>query len=167
VKIVDSEGLDLPCGEVGEIIAQGPTVMKGYLDQPEATANTIKDGWLHTGDIGVMDDDGYIRVVDRKKDMILVSGFNVFPNEIEDVIAELEGVVEVGVIGVPDERTEEAVKAFVVSSDPNMTAEQVIAPCKRSLTNYKRPKQVEFVSEIPKTPVGKVLRRSLREMNGK
>jgi long-chain acyl-CoA synthetase len=167
VKIVDSEGLELSCGEVGEIIAKGPTVMKGYLDQPEATANTIKDGWLHTGDLGVMDDDGYIRVVDRKKDMILVSGFNVFPNEIEDVIAELEGVVEVGVIGVPDERTEEAVKAFVVSSDPNMTAEQVIAHCKRSLTNYKRPKQVEFVSEIPKTPVGKVLRRSLREMNGK
>jgi long-chain acyl-CoA synthetase len=167
VKIVDSEGLALPCGEVGEIIAKGPTIMKGYLDQPEATANTIKDGWLHTGDLGVMDDDGYIRVVDRKKDMILVSGFNVFPNEIEDVIAELEGVVEVGVIGVPDERTEEAVKAFVVSSDPNMTAEQVIAHCKRSLTNYKRPKQVEFVSEIPKTPVGKVLRRSLREMNAK
>jgi long-chain acyl-CoA synthetase len=167
VKIVDHDGLELPCGEVGEIIARGPTVMKGYLDQPEATADTIKDGWLHTGDLGVMDDDGYIRVVDRKKDMILVSGFNVFPNEIEDVIAELEGVVEVGVIGVPDEKTEEAVKAFVVASDPNMTAEQVIAHCKRSLTNYKRPKQVEFVSEIPKTPVGKVLRRSLREMNAK
>jgi long-chain acyl-CoA synthetase len=167
VKIVDSQGLEVPPGEVGEIIARGPTVMKGYLDQPEATAITLKDGWLHTGDLGMMDEDGYVQVVDRKKDMILVSGFNVYPNEIEDVIAELEGVVEVGVIGVPDEKTEEAVKAFVVSSDPDMTAEQVIAHCKASLTNYKRPKQVEFVKEIPKTPVGKVLRRNLREMNAK
>ena len=165
VKIVDSEGQELPRGEVGEIVAKGPTVMKGYLHQPEATADTIKDGWLHTGDLGVMDEDGYIQVVDRKKDMILVSGFNVYPNEIEDVIAKLEGVVEVGVIGVPDEKTEESVKAFVVSSDPQLTAEQVIAHCRQSLTNYKRPKQVEFVSEIPKTPVGKVLRRNLREMS--
>jgi long-chain acyl-CoA synthetase len=167
VKIVDPEGRELPRGEVGEIVARGPTVMKGYLGQPAATADTIRDGWLHTGDLGVMDEDGYVQVVDRKKDMILVSGFNVYPNEIEDVIAELEGVVEVGVIGVPDEKTEEAVKAFVVSSDPHMTAEQVIDHCKRSLTNYKRPRQVEFVSEIPKTPVGKVLRRNLREMNAK
>jgi long-chain acyl-CoA synthetase len=165
VRIVDPDGRELPRGEVGEIVARGPTVMKGYVGQPEATAETIRDGWLHTGDLGVMDEDGYVQIVDRKKDMILVSGFNVYPNEIEDVIAKLDGVVEVGVIGVPDDKTEEAVKAYIVSSDPNMTAEQVMAHCRQSLTNYKRPKQVEFVKEIPKTPVGKVLRRNLREMN--
>jgi long-chain acyl-CoA synthetase len=165
IKIVDSQGNELPRGEKGEVIAKGPIIMKGYLDQPEATAETIKDGWLNTGDIGIMDRDSYIRIVDRKKDMILVSGFNVFPNEIEDVIASLDSVVEVGVIGVPDEKTGESVKAYVVSSDPNMTVEQVIAHCEESLTNYKRPKHVEFVTEIPKTPVGKVLRRNLRDMN--
>ncbi len=167
VKIVDSEGIELPRGETGEVIAKGPTIMKGYLDNPEATAETIRDGWLYTGDMGIMDKDGFLQIVDRKKDMILVSGFNVYPNEIEDVIARLDGVVEVGVIGVPDERTEESVKAYVVSSDPELTAGQVIAHCKGSLTNYKRPRQVEFVEEIPKTPVGKVLRRNLREMNAK
>jgi long-chain acyl-CoA synthetase len=129
------------------------------------TAETIKDGWLHTGDIGVMDEDGYIQIVDRKKDMILVSGFNVYPKEIEDVIARLDSVVEVSVIGVPNEKTGESVKAYVVSSDPDMTAEHVIAHCERSLTNYKRPKHVTFIEEIPKTPVGKVLRRKLREMS--
>jgi len=165
VKIVDSQGNELPRGNAGEVIANGPTIMKGYLNQPETTAETIKDGWLHTGDIGVMDEDGFIQIVDRKKDMILVSGFNVYPNEIEDVIAKLDSVVEVSVIGVPDEKTQESVKAYVVSSDPNMTADQVIAYCEGSLTNYKRPKHVEFVAEIPKTPVGKVLRRTLREMN--
>jgi long-chain acyl-CoA synthetase len=165
VKIVDSQGNELPRGNAGEVIANGPTIMKGYLNQPETTAETIKDGWLHTGDIGVMDEDGFIQIVDRKKDMILVSGFNFYPNEIEDVIAKLDSVVEVSVIGVPDEKTEESVKAYVVSSDPNMTADQVIAHCEGSLTNYKRPKHVEFVAEIPKTPVGKVLRRTLREMN--
>jgi len=112
-----------------------------------------------------MDEDGFLQIVDRKKDMILVSGFNVYPNEIEDVIARLDGVVEVGVIGVPDEKTGESVKAYVVSSNSDLTAGQVIAHCKGSLTNYKRPRQVEFVEEIPKTPVGKVLRRNLRDMN--
>jgi len=165
VKIVDSQGVELPLGKEGEVIAKGSIIMKGYLDQPEVTTETIKDGWLYTGDIGVMDEDGYIRIVDRKKDMILVSGFNVFPNEIEDVIASLDSVVEVGVIGVPDEKSGESVKAYVVSSNPDMTVEQVIDHCKGSLTNYKRPKHVEFVDEIPKTLVGKVLRRSLREMN--
>jgi len=165
VKIVDPQGVEVPRGESGEVVAKGPTIMKSYLDQPEATADTLRDGWLHTGDIGVMDEDGFIQIVDRKKDMILVSGFNVFPNEIEDVIAGLEGVVEVGVIGIPDEKTSESVKAYVVSSDPGMTAGQVIEHCKASLTNYKRPRSVEFVDEIPKTPVGKVLRRNLREMN--
>jgi len=165
VKIVNSQSIELPRGEAGEVIAKGPTIMKGYLNLPGATEETIKDGWLHTGDIGVMDEDGYIQIVDRKKDMILVSGFNVYPNEIEDVIARLDSVVEVGVIGVPDEKTGESVKAYVVSSNPSMTAEHVLAHCKGSLTNYKRPKHVEFVEEIPKTPVGKVLRRNLREMN--
>jgi long-chain acyl-CoA synthetase len=165
VKIVNSQSIELPRGEAGEVIAKGPTIMKGYLNLPGATEETIKDGWLHTGDIGVMDEDGYVQIVDRKKDMILVSGFNVYPNEIEDVIARLDNVVEVGVIGVPDEKTGESVKAYVVSSDPDMTAEHVIVHCEGSLTNYKRPKHVEFVEGIPKTPVGKVLRRNLREMN--
>jgi long-chain acyl-CoA synthetase len=165
VKIVDSQGIELPRGETGEVVARGPTIMKGYLNRPEATDETIDEGWLHTGDIGVMDEDGYIRIVDRKKDMILVSGFNVYPNEIEEVIARLDSVTEVGVIGVPDEKTGESVKAYVVSSDPGLTAGQVIAHCQGSLTNYKRPRHVEFVDEIPKTPVGKVLRRNLRDMN--
>ena len=165
VKIVDSQGLELPRGEAGEIIAKGPTIMKGYLNQPAATSESIKNGWLYTGDIGVINEDGFIQIVDRKKDMILVSGFNVYPNEIEDVIAKLDSVVEVGVIGIPDEKTGESVKAYIVSTDPNLTAEQVIAHCEGSLTNYKRPKHVEFVDEIPKTPVGKLLRRNLRKMN--
>lgn len=163
VKVVDPEGVELPRGETGEVIAKGPTIMKGYLDNPEATAETIRGGWLYTGDMGIMDEDGFLRIVDRKKDMILVSGFNVYPNEIEDVIARLAGVVEVGVIGVPNDKTEESVKAFVVSSDPELTAERVIAHCRESLTNYKRPREVVFVDEIPKTPVGKVLRRHLRD----
>jgi len=165
VKIVNSQGIELPCGEAGEVIASGPTIMKSYLNQPEATAETIRDGWLYTGDIGVMDKDGFLQIIDRKKDLILVSGFNVYPNEIEDVIAQLDSVVEVGVIGVPNAKTEEAVKAYIVSSDPALTADQVISHCEGSLTNYKRPKHVEFVDEIPKTPVGKVLRRNLRDMN--
>jgi long-chain acyl-CoA synthetase len=165
VRIVGADGLELPRGEEGEVVARGDSIMKGYLNRPEATAETIRNGWLHTGDIGVMDEDGFVQLVDRKKDMILVSGFNVYPNEIEDVISAMENVVEVGVIGVPDEKTSEAVKAYVVSSDSAMTAEDVKAHCASGLTNYKRPKYVEFVDEIPKTPVGKVLRRTLRELN--
>jgi long-chain acyl-CoA synthetase len=165
VRIVDSQGNEVPRGEPGEVIAKGPTIMKGYLDNPSATAETIRDGWLYTGDIGRMDEDGFLRIVDRKKDMILVSGFNVYPNEVEDQIAQMEAVVEVGVIGVPDEKTGESVKAFVVSSNPDLTEDQVIAHCRVSLTNYKRPRQVEFVDEIPKSPVGKVLRRNLRDAN--
>jgi len=166
VKIVDDQGHDLPFGEPGEVLARGPTIMKGYLNRPEETRAALSDGWLRTGDIGVMDEDGYLWIVDRKKDMILVSGFNVYPNEVEDVIAALDGVVEVGVVGVPHEKTGEAVKAFVVASDPALTAEQVMAHCRASLTNYKRPAEVAFVSEIPKSPVGKVLRRELRELAG-
>ena len=165
VRIVGSDGAEMPRGEPGEVVARGPTVMKGYLNNPEATAETIRNGWLHTGDVGVMDDDGFVQIVDRKKDMILVSGFNVYPNEIEEVIVELAGVIEVGVVGVPDEKTGEAVKAFVVSSDPALTADTVKAHCRESLTNYKRPKFVEFVPELPKSPVGKVLRRNLRDLD--
>ena len=166
IRIVDAEGNEMPRGEPGEVVASGPTIMKGYLNRPEATAETIRDGWLYTGDIGVMDEDGFLQIVDRKKDMILVSGFNVYPNEIEEVIVQMDRVVEVGVIGVPDDKTTEAVKAYIVSSDPGLTAEQVLAHCRESLTNYKRPKYIEFVSDIPKSPVGKVLRRSLRDMDG-
>jgi long-chain acyl-CoA synthetase len=165
IRVVDAEGAEVPRGEPGEVVASGPTIMKGYLNRPEATAETIRDGWLYTGDIGVMDEDGFLQIVDRKKDMILVSGFNVYPNEIEEVIVQMEGVVEVGVIGVPDEKTSEAVKAYIVSSDAGLTTEQVLAHCRESLTNYKRPKYIEFVADIPKSPVGKVLRRNLRDMN--
>jgi long-chain acyl-CoA synthetase len=165
VKVVDPQGIEMPRGEAGEVIAKGPTIMKGYLNQAGVTAETIREGWLHTGDIGIMDEDGYLQIVDRKKDMILVSGFNVYPNEIEEVIAQLDTVVEVGVVGIPDTKTGESVKAYVVSSNADLTADQVIAHCEGSLTNYKRPRHVEFVDEIPKTPVGKVLRRNLREMN--
>ena len=165
VRIVGSDGAEMPRGEPGEVVAKGPTIMKGYLNNPEATGETIRNGWLHTGDVGVMDEDGYVQIVDRKKDMILVSGFNVYPNEIEEVIVALEGVIEVGVVGVPDEKTGEAVKAFVVSSDSALTADTVKAHCRDSLTNYKRPKFVEFVTELPKSPVGKVLRRNLRDMD--
>lgn len=163
VRIVDESGRECPRGEPGEVIAKGPSVMKGYLGNPEATAETIRDGWLYTGDIGTMDEDGFVRIVDRKKDMILVSGFNVYPNEIENVISRIESVSEVGVVGIPDEKTGEAVKAFIVSADPGLTAERVLEHCRAELTNYKRPVQIEFVEEIPKTPVGKILRRQLRE----
>ncbi len=138
--------------------------MKGYFGRPDATAETLKDGWLHSGDIAVMDADGFLEIVDRKKDMILVSGFNVSPNEIEDVITTLDGVVEVGVIGIPDERSSETPMAFIVKSDASLTEEAVIAHCREGLTNYKVPKRITFVDDIPKSPVGKVLRRELREM---
>lgn len=145
------------------MIFTGPTIMKGYINRPDATAETIIDGWLHSGDIGVMDQDGYIEIVDRKKDMILVSGFNVSPNEIEDVISKVPGVVQVGVIGVPDEKSGEVPVAFIQKKDDSLTAETVLAACKTSLTNYKVPKRVEFIAEVPVTPTGKVLRRELRD----
>ena len=164
VKIVDDEGNAQPIGSSGELLFKGPTIMKGYFGRPDATAETLKDGWLHSGDIAVMDADGFLEIVDRKKDMILVSGFNVSPNEIEDVITTLNGVVEVGVIGIPDERSSETPMAFIVKSDASLTEEAVIAHCREGLTNYKVPKRITFVDDIPKSPVGKVLRRELREM---
>ncbi len=152
-------------GDVGELCVKGPQVMKGYWQRPEETANVIDDeGWLHTGDMAKMDQGGFFYIVDRKKDMILVSGFNVYPNEVEDVIASMEGVLEVAAVGVPDDKSGEAVKAFVVRKDPALTAEQVKAYCRENLTGYKQPRLVEFRDELPKTNVGKILRKELRDL---
>ena len=164
IVIRGEDGAEVPLGERGEICIRGPQVMKGYYNRPEETADSLTpDGFLKTGDIAVMDDKGYIRIVDRKKDMILVSGFNVFPNEVEDVVIMHPGVLEVAAVGVPDERSGEAVKIFVVKKDPALTAEQLIAHCRENLTRYKVPGHVEFRSELPKTNVGKILRRELRD----
>lgn len=161
--IMDEKGNQLGVGEVGEICARGPQVMDGYWQRADETKETFFDDWFRTGDIGSMDEDGFFKIVDRKKDMILVSGFNVYPNEIEDVIVGHSKVLEVAAIGVPDERTTEAVKVFVVKKDPSLTAEEVMEYCKEDLTNYKRPKHIEFVDELPKSNVGKIIRRKLRE----
>jgi len=166
ISIRDDDGNEVPLGEPGEICAKGPQVMAGYWNRPEETANVMtSDGYFRTGDIGVMTPDGYTKIVDRKKDMILVSGFNVYPNEIEEVIASHPGVLECAVIGVADARSGEAVKAFVVKKDPNVTAEDIIKFCGTQLTNYKVPKQIEFRTGLPKTNVGKILRRELRDEN--
>jgi long-chain acyl-CoA synthetase len=163
VVILNDDGRALPPGGEGEICVKGPQVMAGYWQMPGETASSFThDGWLRTGDIGVMDDKGFFRITDRKKDMILVSGFNVYPNEIENVIAAVPGVVECGVIGVPDVIAGEVVKAFVVSEDPNLSSDEIVSFCRRSLTNYKVPKLIEFRDSLPKTPVGKILRRELR-----
>jgi long-chain acyl-CoA synthetase len=162
--IMSDAGELLPQGEVGELVIRGPQVMKGYWQRPEETAKVItEDGWLRTGDIATMTEDGYFKIVDRKKDMILVSGFNVFPNEIEDVIALHPKVLEVAVIGVPDAKSTEAVKVFIVKSDPSLTEEEVRAHCAEQLTGYKRPRHIEFRDELPKSNVGKILRRELRD----
>ena len=164
ISIRDDDGKEVPLGEAGEICAKGPQVMAGYWQRPEETANVMTaDGFFRTGDIGVMDADGYTKIVDRKKDMILVSGFNVYPNEIEEVIASHAGVLECAVIGVQDSKSGEAVKAFIVKKDPNLTAEELIKFCGTQLTGYKVPKQIEFRTDLPKTNVGKILRRELRD----
>ncbi len=163
MRIVDDAGNPLPQGETGEIQIKGPQVMKGYYNRPDATAQTIKDGWLCTGDIGLMHPDGYFQIVDRKKDMILVSGFNVYPNEIEDVVMEHPKVLECAAIGVPDEKSGEVVKIFVVKKDQSLTEKEVLEHCREGLTGYKIPRSVEFRKELPKTNVGKILRRKLRE----
>ncbi|MCC7243188.1 MAG: AMP-binding protein, partial [Acidobacteria bacterium] len=163
VRIVDPEGRDVPTGEPGELIVRGPQVMPGYWQRPDETARAIRDGWLYTGDVARMDEDGYFFIVDRKKDMILVSGFNVYPNEVEAVIASHPGVKDCAVVGVPDEDTGEWVVAYVVRQDPGLTAEAIRAFCRQSLTNYKVPKLVIFREDLPKSPIGKVLRRDLRE----
>ena len=164
LKLLDDDGKEVPLGSPGEIAIKGPQVMAGYWQRPDETAKVIgKDGFLHTGDIGVMDEKGFIRIVDRKKDMILVSGFNVYPNEIEQVVAMHPGVLEVAAIGVADEHSGEVPKIFVVKRDPQLTEQDLLEHCKKELTGYKRPKYVEFRSELPKTNVGKILRRALRE----
>lgn len=164
VSIRDDHNNELPVGQQGELCIKGPQVMKGYWNNPEETQKVFtSDGWLKTGDICVMDDKGFLRLVDRKKDMILVSGFNVYPNEIEDVIASHPGVLEVAVVGVPDEHSTEVPKAFIVKKDPSLTAEDILAFCHTQLTGYKMPKFIEFRNELPKSNVGKILRRELRD----
>jgi len=164
IKICDDQGSELPLGEKGELCVKGPQVMKGYWQQAEQTQEVLsKDGWLKTGDIAYVDEQGFVYLVDRKKDIIIVSGFNVYPNEVEEVIATMKGVLEVAVIGVKSEEHGEVVKAFIVRSDPTLTTDEVVQYCREQLTNYKIPKEIEFKDELPKTNVGKVLRRALRE----
>ena len=164
LKIIDDDGHELPVGQPGEIAIQGPQVMAGYWQRPDETAKVmLPGGWFKSGDIGVMDARGYFKIVDRKKDMILVSGFNVYPNEVEDVVASLPGVLECAVIGIPDDKSGEAVKLVVVKKDPALTETQVLEHCKNNLTGYKLPKLIEFRTDLPKTPVGKILRRELRD----
>ncbi|MGB7801366.1 long-chain-fatty-acid--CoA ligase FadD [Buttiauxella sp.] len=163
VKMIDDEGEEVPAGEPGELCVKGPQVMLGYWQRPDATDEILQDGWLRTGDIAVMDEEGFMRIVDRKKDMILVSGFNVYPNEIEDVVMQHTGVLEVAAVGVPNGASGEAVKIFVVKKDPALTEEALIVFCRRHLTGYKVPKLVEFREELPKSNVGKILRRELRD----
>jgi long-chain acyl-CoA synthetase len=160
----DEEGHEAALGQRGELCVKGPQVMTGYWHRPDETAHVIdSNGWLQTGDIGVMDDKGFVRIVDRKKDMILVSGFNVYPNEVEGIVAMHSGVLECAAIGIPDTRSGEAVKLFVVRKDPALTAEDVIRHCRDNLTGYKCPRDVEFRTELPKSNVGKILRRQLRD----
>ncbi len=163
VRIVDENDEPVPVGEPGELVAKGPQVMRGYANRPEETAKALKDGWFHTGDIAIMDERGYFRIVDRKKDMIDVSGFNVFPNEVEDALAMHPDIIEAAVIGVPNDSGSETVRAYVSSSNPKLTAEDVIAFARENLTAYKVPKQVIFRDDLPKTPVGKILRKELKE----
>ena len=164
MKIIDDDGNEVPVGQPGEIAIRGPQVMAGYWQRPDETARVMTvDGFFKSGDVGIMDERGYFRIVDRKKDMILVSGFNVYPNEVEDVVASLPGVLECAVIGIPDERSGEAVKLVVVKKDPALTEAEVREHCKLNLTGYKLPRVVEFRADLPKTPVGKVLRRELRD----
>ena len=167
VSIRDEENKPVALGEVGELCIKGPQVMKGYWQRPEETAKVMSEGgWLHTGDMARMDESGFCFIVDRKKDMILVSGFNVYPNEIEDVIATHPGVLEVAAVGVPDEKSGEAVKVVIVKKDPKLTAEDIKAHCRTDLTGYKQPRFVEFRDELPKSNVGKILRRELRDSPG-
>ena len=164
LKLIDDEGREVARGQSGEIAIKGPQVMAGYWRRPDETAKVMTpDGYLKSGDIGVMDERGYFRIVDRKKDMILVSGFNVYPNELEELLGQMPGVLECACVGIADEKTGEAVKLVIVRQDPALTEAQVRAYCKANLTGYKQPKVVEFRTELPKTPVGKILRRELRD----
>ncbi len=166
VSIRDEDLNEVPLGERGELWIRGPQVMKGYWNRPEETANVFdNEGFLRTGDVAVMNDKGFIKIVDRLKDMILVSGFNVYPNEVEDVLSTHEKVLEVGAIGIPHETSGEVVKIYVVKKDPSLTKEELMTCCREQLTGYKRPKEIEFIDELPKSNVGKILRRELRELH--
>jgi long-chain acyl-CoA synthetase len=163
IVLRDDDGRDVAFGEPGEICVRGPQVMAGYWQRPAETAEAMTpDGYFKTGDIGTMDERGYVRIVDRKKDMILVSGFNVYPNEIEGIVAMQDGVLECAAVGVPDRKSGEAVKLFVVRRDEHVTSGRILAHCRRHLAGYKCPREVEFRDELPKSNVGKILRRSLR-----
>ena len=165
VVILGDDGIEVPFGTPGEICIRGPQVMAGYWNKPEETKNVMTaDGFFKSGDIGIMNADGFTKIVDRKKDMVLVSGFNVYPNEVEEVLSLISGVLECAVIGVPDEDSGEAVKAFIVKQDPSLSEEDILAFCKENLTNYKRPKHIVFRNDLPKTNVGKILRRELRDL---
>jgi long-chain acyl-CoA synthetase len=162
--LLDDDGQEVAPGAAGEIAIRGPQVMAGYWQRPDETAKVMTaDGYFRSGDIGVVDERGYFRIIDRKKDMILVSGFNVYPNEIEDVLTQLDGVLECAAIGVPDEKSGEAVKVVIVKKNPALSEADVRAYCEANLTGYKRPRIVEFRADLPKTPVGKILRRELRD----
>lgn len=167
VKIIDDNGNDLPIGERGELCVKGPQVMRGYWQRPDETAKVMDGEWFKTGDVAIMDEDGFCKIVDRKKEMILVSGFNVYPNEVENAIAMHPKVLETGVIGMPDDKSTEKVVAYVVAKDKSLTAEELIAHCREQLTNYKVPREVYFADELPKTNVGKILRRKIKEMHEK
>ena len=163
MAIKDDDGKSLPLGQPGEICIKGPNVMPGYYNQPAENEKAFTaDGFMRTGDIGTMDERGYTKIVDRKKDMILVSGFNVFPNELENVISLCPGVVECAAIGIPDEKQGEAIKVFVVKNDPTLSEDDLAKFCRQNLTGYKVPKYIEFRDDLPKTNVGKILRRELR-----
>ncbi|GGJ72105.1 long-chain acyl-CoA synthetase [Anoxybacillus voinovskiensis] len=162
-KVVNEFGEEVPVGEVGELIVRGPNVMKGYYNMPEETAHTIRDGWLYTGDLAKMDEEGYFYIVDRKKDMIIVGGYNVYPREVEEVLYSHPDVVEAAVIGVPDPNFGEAVKCFVVSRNPDLTEEQLMSYCRERLAKYKVPSSIEFLQELPKNTTGKILRRALKD----
>ncbi len=167
IKVINDEGEQLPVGEKGELCIKGPQVMKGYWNRPDETEKVMMGDWFKTGDIAVIDGDGFVKIVDRKKEMILVSGFNVYPNEVENAIAMHPKVVEVGVIGMPDDKTTEKVVAYVVAKDDTVSAEEVIAHSRQELTNYKVPREVYFADELPKSNVGKILRRKIKEMHEK
>ena len=164
IRLLDDDGHDVPAGQPGEIALKGPQVMAGYWQRPDETAKVMTaDGFFRTGDIGTIDERGYVKIVDRKKDMVLVSGFNVYPNEVEDVVSQLPGVLECAVVGVPDDKTGEAVKLVIVKKDPDLSEATVREYCRANLTGYKQPRVIEFRAEMPKTPVGKILRRELRD----
>ncbi len=164
IKIVDVQGNEVPLGSAGELCVKGPHIVQGYLNRPEESADTFVEGWLHTGDIAQLDEDGFCYILDRKKDMVLVSGFNVYPNEIEAVIAEHPDIIEVAVIGVPDVQTGEAVKANIATRNPSLSTDEILAHCKEHLTAYKVPKVIEILPELPKSTVGKILRAELRNL---